>query len=553
MSKTINNNSLDNQPIDTQLHTNPTKPIENIVIVGGGTAGWITAGTLAAKLKKQHDKNFSVTLIESANVAPIGVGEGTWPTMRRTLKNMGIRETDFIRQCHVSFKQGAKFCQWVTGKKDDFYYHPLMLPESAGQDDVSAYWQAIQFPYMAHSSHSNNAADQQSFSMLLSPQQAICEAGLAPKLITTAEYDAIANYAYHLDAGCFSEFLKQHCINQLNVNHVVDDVIGISNDDSGDISCLTTKQHSDIYGDLFIDCSGFKSLLLGEHYQVPFKSCQDILFVDSAIAVQVPYEDENSPIASHTISTAQTAGWIWDIGLSSRRGVGHVYASKYISEQAATEQLKQYLSPTVADVEQLTFRKIDINPGHREKFWHKNCVAVGLSAGFLEPLEASALLLVEISANMIAQQLPANRACMDIVAERFNQTFLYRWDRIIDFLKLHYMLTQRNDSPFWVDNRDPKTIPQSLQTLLELWRYQLPSDNDFTHATEVFPAASYQYVLYGMGFKTQAPHWGISTQAKDAATAVFDKVAQDTAQLQHNLVSNRALINLIKQYGLQRV
>ncbi|MDO6612298.1 tryptophan 7-halogenase [Shewanella sp. 1_MG-2023] len=542
-------NKNENHPIGNKVvsQIDSKKLTENIVIVGGGTAGWITAGTLAAKLTSQHVKNFSVTLVESSNIPPIGVGEGTWPTMRRTLKNMGIKETDFIRECNVSFKQGAKFAKWVTGKHDDYYYHPLMLPEGSIKDNLASHWLSIQFPY------NENPKNQYSFSMCLSPQEAICEAGLAPKLITTAEYDAIANYAYHLDAGLFSEFLKQHCIKVLNVKHVVDDVMAVTNNDDGDIACVSTAEHGDLSGDLFIDCSGFKSLLLGEHYQVGFKSCKDVLFVDNAIAVQVPYSEENSPIASHTISTAQTAGWIWDIGLSSRRGVGHVYSSRYISEHAAIEELKQYLSATVNDVEQLTFRKIPINPGYREKFWHRNCVAIGLSAGFLEPLEASALLLVEISANMIAEQLPANRQCMEIVSERFNQTFTYRWERIIDFLKLHYMLSQRQDSDFWRDNRKPESIPNSLKSLLSLWQYQPPSDNDFIHATEVFPAASYQYVLYGMGFKTASSHWGYSTEASEKAYEKFKQVNLQTSQFKANLMSNRELINSIKQYGLQRV
>ncbi|MCL1065636.1 tryptophan 7-halogenase [Shewanella olleyana] len=526
------------------------KNISKIVILGGGTAGWITAGTLAAKLNKQHDKNYSVTLIESANVPPIGVGEGTWPTMRRTLKNMGIRETDFIKQCYVSFKQGAKFSKWVTGTNDDYYYHPLMLPEGEVAD-TTAHWISLSFPYQPSQQVKNNATP--SFSMCVSPQEAICEAGLAPKFITTAEYDAVANYAYHLDAGAFSTFLQKHCTEQLRVNHVLDDVIGIHNDNYGDIHSLTTTNNGDVCGDLFIDCSGFKSLLIGEHYQVPFKCCKDVLFVDNAIAVQVPYENVQSPIASHTISTAQSAGWIWDIGLTHRRGVGHVYSSQYITEQQAIKELKTYLTDSVENVDELQFRKIPINPGHREKFWHKNCVAIGLSAGFLEPLEASALLLVEISANMIAQQLPANRGSMDIVARRFNETFLYRWNRIIDFLKLHYMLNQRNDSQFWIDNRNPDSIPDSLKRLLELWRYQAPSDDDFVHATEVFPAASYQYILYGMGFKTEPSHLGYSAASLQRGKQISNGVYEQQKHLTRSLPSQRELINLINQYGLQKI
>ena len=202
--------------------------------------------------------------------------------------------------------------------------------------------------------------------------------------------------------------------------------------------------------------------MLGQHYQVPFITCKDVLFLDTALAVQVPYADDNSEIASHTISTAQEAGWIWDIGLSTRRGVGHVYASKYSSEEHAREALKAYIKPSFNNVDELTVRKIDINPGRRETFWHRNCVAVGLAAGFLEPLEASALVLVEMSAQMIAEQMPATREAMDVVAKRFNSTFNYRWDRIIDFLKLHYILSKRTDNAFWIDNRDPATIPHSL-------------------------------------------------------------------------------------------
>lgn len=515
-----------------------SESITSIVIVGGGTAGWLTAGTIAAKLKNENKSGFSVTLIESPNVPIIGVGEGTWPTMRRTLKAMGVRETDFIRECNVSFKQGAKFAKWVTGADDDFYYHPLVLPQDFDNTNLAAHWME------------NNS--NKSFSEAVCFQEAICEQGLAPKQIATAEYAALANYAYHLDAGVFSEFLKNHCVNRLGVQHILDDVVAVNNDNDGYIANLSTNNSGELAGDLFVDCTGFKSLLIGQHYDVPFKSCKDILFADTALAVHVPYPNEDSPISSHTISTGQSAGWIWDIGLPTRRGVGHVFSSKYISEEQAKAELLDYLRPTVENVDDLTIRKIPINPGHREKFWHKNCVAVGLSAGFLEPLEASALLLVEISGQMISEQLPANRQTMEIVAKRFNKTFLYRWDRIIDFLKLHYMLNQRTE-PFWVDNRDPETIPESLQELLTLWKYQFPWHNDFEQVLEVFPAASYQYVLYGMGFKTENSAFGLSEKSQKMAEKQFQKTVMETKKHLSTLESNRALLEKIYKYGLQKV
>lgn len=516
-----------------------TSQIRNIVIVGGGTSGWITAGTLAASLKKKVDSGFSITLVESPNVPAIGVGEGTWPTMRNTLKNMGISETDFIKQCHVSFKQGAKFAKWVTGKNDDFYYHPLVLPQGHDEINLTPHWLA---------SNTN-----QSYASTVCPQEAICELGLAPKHITTAEYAAQANYAYHLDAKSFSEFLKNHCVSKLNVNHIIDDVTRVNSAENGDIASVSTKSNGLITGDLFIDCTGFKSLLLGEHFNVPFISCEDSLFINQAIAVQVPYEHEDSPIQSHTLSTAQSAGWIWDIGLSSRRGVGSVYSSNHISEDQAHQELLNYLKATVPNPEDLTFRNIAIKAGHRKRFWEKNCVAIGLSAGFLEPLEASALLLIEISAQMVANQMPVNRSTMAIVSKRYNDTFTYRWQRIIDFLKLHYALSKRTDSQFWIDNRNPETISEHLQEQLNLWKYHFPCENDFEQTLEIFPAASYQYVLYGMGFKTAPNHLGMSPQSIKQAQQQFLKNSQQSKALTSSLISNRELINKIKKYGLQKV
>jgi flavin-dependent dehydrogenase len=508
--------------------------IKTVVIVGGGNAGWLTAGRIAAKHKTKQG-GVKVILVESPTIAPIGVGEGTWPTMRSTLIALGISETDFIRHCDATFKQGAKFARWVDGSKDDFYYHPLVLPQGFGKADMAAYWQA-QHATAGTPSFSNA----QSFSNALCYQEAICEQGLAPKTIRTAEFSAVANYAYHLDSGKFGQFLQQHCTEKLGVIHILDDVIAIQSTANGDIAAVETKNHDAISGDLFVDCTGFSSLLLGKHYQVPFKACDDILFIDTALAVQVPYENADSPIASHTISTAQEAGWVWDIGLQHRRGVGYVYASKYCTEDQARATLAKYV------------RKIPIVSGHRTKFWQNNCVAVGLSAGFLEPLEASALVLVELSAQMISEQLPANRALMDIVAKRFNDTFLYRWDKIIDFLKLHYLLSQR-DEPFWRDNRDPATIPQSLLDLLQLWRYRAPGDLDFTSNNEVFPAASYQYVLYGMGFKTDYSHSGYLLDNWDFATQQFAQNQKMINQALGMLPTNRELITKIRDYGLSTV
>jgi len=512
------------------------KPTKSIVIVGGGTAGWLTAGRIAAQHAANSPTGISVTLIESPNIPTVGVGEGTWPTMRSTLMKLGISETDFIRECDASFKQGAKFSRWVDGSAKDFYYHPLMLPQGFGKTNLAAHWQLAQ--------------SSQSFSEAVCFQEALCEQGCAPKSITTPEFNAVANYAYHLNAGKFSQFLQKHCCEKLGVKHILAEVTQVNAGENGDITSLTTAQAGTISGALFVDCSGFSSLLLGQHFKVPFIDASQTLFIDSALAVQIPYANEDAPIASHTISTAQQAGWIWDIGLLHRRGIGHVYSSRHTSEDQALQRLEEYIGPAFA---QANVRKIPIQSGHRQIFWKNNCVAVGLAAGFLEPLEASALVLVELSASMIAEQLPACRAVMDITAKRFNETFLYRWARIIDFLKLHYILSKRTDNAFWVDNRAPKTIPASLQELMELWRYHTPCDHDFTSNNEVFPAASYQYVLYGMGFETDYSHSRHQLQDHKMAFEQFAKNQKNIQQVLRSLPSNRELLNKIHTHGLQPI
>lgn len=500
--------------------------VKSIVILGGGSAGWLAAGVIAA----EHGDGLRITLIESPDVPAIGVGEGTWPTMRETLRKMGVSENDFFVECDASFKQGSKFIGWRTGAPSDFYYHPFSLPQGFFEVDSAPYWQA--------------RASSTSFADAVCAQGPVCEHGLAPKQASTPEYAAVVNYAYHLDAVKFGRFLRKHCTQKLGVTHVVDHVSGVNTSADGFIESLQTQQHGDLAADLFIDCSGGASVLLGGHFQEPFISRQSVLFNDRALAVQVPYADSEQPIASVTLATAQRAGWVWDIGLPTRRGVGYVYSSAHSSDLQAEEDLRAYIEPTMGKrgAAAAEFRQIKINPGHRATFWQKNCVAVGMSAGFIEPLEASALALVELSAAMIRDDMPANRAVMAITAKRFNERFRYRWDRIIDFLKLHYVLSERRDSAYWRDHLDTTSIPERLQELLSLWRYRSPSRLDFVQVEEIFPAASYQYVLYGMGFKTVHREAARRGENSELARRCLDENAVQTRRLLQGLPSNRELL-----------
>lgn len=516
--------------------------INRIVIVGGGTAGWLTAGLLAAEHQPGSKSGFSVVLVESPDVSPIGVGEGTWPTMRTTLQAMGISETDFIRECDASFKQGTRFSGWIHGQ-DEHYYHPFALPQRFHEIDLARHWQAMR--------------DKCSYADAVTPQSAACERSLAPKQITTPEFAGNLNYAYHLDAARFSKFLEMHCTKKLGVTHILENVVAINSKDNGDIESLDLQSGEVLQGDLFVDCTGFAALLIGKHLGIPFDEKKSVLFNDRAFAIQVPHNSTDEAIASTTISTAKGAGWIWDIALPTRRGVGYVYSSSHTSDEKAETDLRNYIAATGNDEfsKSCGLRKIKFNPGHRRKLWQGNCVAIGLSGGFVEPLEASALVMIELSAKMLSEQLPANRGVMDVVAKRFNDKFLYHWNRIIEFLKLHYILSKRRDTEYWRDNCHSQSIPSDLVESLQLWRHQSPKYQDLPLADELFPAASYRYVLYGMKFESDAA--GSKRRSDMATRGVADRLFREnidlTKQALSALPTNRDLIQKVHQFGFQKV
>jgi tryptophan halogenase len=505
--------------------------LREVVVLGGGSAGWLVAGLLAA----EHG-GLKITLVESSDVPTIGVGEGTWPSMRDTLRRIGLSEPDFIRRCQVSFKQGSRFDSWVhggAGAQGDRYYHPFMLPVGYGDVDLVQPWLATQ--------------GTRPFADAVSPSVQVCEAGRAPKQVQTPEFGAVANYAYHFDAGLFGQLLREHAVAKLGVHHVIDHVDAIvshpDGEHSGDIAALQTREHGELKADLFIDCSGLAARLIGQHFGVPLKSERDVLFNDAALPVQVPYATPDAPLASVTIATAWAKGWIWDIGLPSRRGVGCVYSRAHASDDEAHAALQAYLDATGAPPERSTPRTIRFDPGYRQQFWVRNCVAIGLSSGFIEPLEASALALVELSAQRLCEELPMTRASMDAVARRFNDDFSYRWARVIDFLKLHYALSSRDDSDYWRAHRDPATWPERLRELLPQWRLRAPARHDFGRNDEVFPSASYQYVLYGMGFRPDTQP--LSATKLQAAQACFDEAARQARRFVPGLPGHRSLIDHI--------
>lgn len=489
--------------------------IQQVVIVGGGTAGWLSACFLAAKRPE-----LSITLVEAPDIPTIGVGEGTWPTMRETLAAIGISETEFLRECDASFKQGSRFDGWVDGSATDSYLHPFTAPPTGEMRELFAAWQA--------------SARDLPFAAAMSPQYATCAHDLAPRQRNMPDYAGALNYAYHLDAGKFAALLARHATQQLGVTHISAEVTSVVAGADGDIAELELRGQPALAGDLFIDCSGHAAILIGRHCKIDWIDRSEVSFNDRALAVQIPTEPD-APIAAQTVSTAHAAGWIWDIALPTRRGIGCVYASRFMDDDAAHDVLTGYLRASMPGIDPAQFqpRKLAFRTGHRAQFWDRNCLAVGLSAGFIEPLEASAIVLIELSLSALAENFPASRAAMTIHAARFNELFRYRWDRIVDFLKLHYVLSSRQE-PYWLAQRAPETIPDRLAEQLTLWRDQPPSAWDFPRVDEIFSAASQQYILYGMGFSLPP---ALSPTA--AATTRLSEVRERARALAAALPSNR--------------
>ena len=511
------------------------------MIVGGGTAGWLTAGIIAAKhctvniadTANTDIQQTEVILVESPDVKNLGVGEGTWPTMRDTLRQIGISERTFLSCCDANFKQGSKFVGWLDGESDH-YYHPFMAPAGYGSVSLAEHWSAT--------------SRELDFESWVSSQGTVCQQNLAPKTSQMPEYAFGLNYGYHINAGKFVSMLHQHCVEKLRVQYIQGHVEHVLPAENGDIASIVLMGGEHVDGDLFIDCSGFAAILIDKHYQIPFKSQQHILFNDTALALQVEHASDDVPIASCTVSTAQKSGWVWDISLQNRRGIGHVFSSDFTDAEQAEQALLRYVhnDPFLA-AKKLTPRKIKFTPGHRETFWHKNCVAIGVSAGFVEPLEATALVLIEKSAEWISQQLPRNRSAMTVLAKRFNQLTLQRWQEIIDFLKLHYVLTNRQDSEYWRAHQQPDSIPESLQDAMTLWRSQAPGLYEANQRFELFSSASKQYVLYGMAFHTALAQSDLGRQDASRVKRLRSETLHSTEKLLSALPTNRQFFSNLKK------
>jgi len=462
------------------------EPIRRIVIVGGGTAGWSSAVFLDAALNRVHPHTCHITLIESSDIGTIGVGEATVPTIKNFFKFCDIDERDLMVRCNASFKIAIRFLNWSGLGRDDVFWHPFGQLTSVAGVQLSHYW-------LAH----HLAGDPTSFAYACSPAPAVCDAGKSPKLFSHAGYEGALEYAYHLDAGLLATYLK-HLGKSRGVRHVVDNVTHVSLDDQGYIARLHSSRHGEIEGDLFVDCSGFRGFLINQTLGEPFISYADSLFCDSAIAIPVPTDDAQFGINPFTSATALSAGWVWHTPLFGRSGNGYVYSSAFITKDQAEQEFRAYLPPQAATIEA---RHIRMRVGRTRNPWTKNCVAIGLAGGFIEPLESTGIWFIELGLYNLLFNFP-DRDFLPGLANKYNGIMQKYYEQIRDFIVLHYCTTHREDSPFWKTNKNHPAIPDSVQANLELWKAMMPNHEQLDELG-FFKGMSYSSILSGMGHLPQ--------------------------------------------------
>ena len=421
-----------------------TSKIEHIVIVGGGTAGWMTAAAMANRLPQSLCR---ITLIESDVIGTVGVGESTIPHIRQFNETLGIDEAAFVKKTHATLKLGIKFNDW--GKIGDSYFHPFGEHGEITQGiDFHQYWLKARSLGESHGLEQYSLAAMAAFAgkFPLSTQH---------KPTVFADY----TYSYHIDASAYAAFLRDYAV-QRGVKRVEGKVVTVEQHANDFIKSVTLENGECISADLFIDCSGFRALLIDKTLKTPYLDWSHWLPTDSAVAVPC---ERTAKLQPYTQATARVSGWQWQIPLQHRIGNGHVFTSAFTSEQQATDILLNSLpGKALAEPKILRFKA-----GRRQYTWQKNCVAIGLSSGFLEPLESTSIYLIQLGVSKLLELFP-DKHFRQAEIDEYNHSIAQQYELIRNFIILHFHVTTRNDSPFWDYCRNME-IPDELQHLLSLF------------------------------------------------------------------------------------
>lgn len=453
--------------------------LRNILIVGGGTAGWMAAAALAKFLPRQ---DYQITLVESETIGTVGVGEATVPHIRYFNEVLGIDENEFMRKTNATYKLGIEFSNW--GKQGDAYFHPFGT-YGLSRNDISFhhYWLRL--------SRSVNAGPIGDYSAAVVAAYA---EKFAYPLQDPRSLFSKYSYAFHIDASLYAHFLRDYSCAR-GVIRREGKIIAVNQDpDTGDIHSVLMDSNETLAADLFLDCSGFRGLLINETLKTGFEDWSHWLPCDRAIAV--PSAKAGDP-APYTRAIARSAGWQWKIPLQNRTGNGQVYCSRYISDdEVAASLLGSLDGEALANLNYLRFKT-----GRRTASWNKNCVAIGLSGGFLEPLESTSIYLIQLAIMKLIEFFPST-ANETACSEEFNRDMAREYERIRDFLILHYHATGRDDSEFWNYCRT-MAIPASLRHKIDLFREQGHVER---YKRGMFLEPSWVAVYLGQGIEPRTWH-----------------------------------------------
>ncbi len=495
---------------ETPKNTSIPPAIRKIVIVGGGSAGWMTAMILANALIK---KGVEIEVIESPVVGIIGVGEGSTPWLRGFFDSLGIEESEWMPECNATYKCGITFDKWSTKPGFESYFHPF----ASMLDNLTM----TQFVHNAEARV--NGADVPAHPNRFFISSYLADRHMAPKPVRSFPFDVW--YGYHFDSVLLGQYLHKKAL-QRGVKHRSCHVTGVQLNERGEIASLSTQEGEPIRADFFVDCTGFAGLLIQKALDTPFVSFSNNLFNDAAIALPSPIDDV---IPSQTISTALKHGWRWRIPLTSRYGNGYVYSSAFCSADEAEHELREGLglldSPTPA-------RHLKMKIGRVTKHLNKNCLAVGLSQGFIEPLEATALLFIQRTVTSFVELLEAgdmDEAARDKLNRRINDHF----EGTRDYIVTHYKTNTRTDTDYWRANAANKNLSDSLLQLYALWMAGKSIAPDVGRQTigKGYPIFSWYCIMSGMGiFPNQSDLRPPNANESRYSIAEIDNLLQRSVQ-----------------------
>lgn len=459
--------------------TNAEPPVKHVVVVGGGTAGWMTALLLT---RSAYGPRLKVTVLESPRVGAIGVGEGSTPWLRGFFEGLGIEEREWMPACNATYKAGITFDGWSTRRGHASYFHAFasMLDNitmtsfidnvHARLDGADVYAHPNRFFISARLAHG-------------------CQAPRAPR---SFPFDVW--YGYHFDSVLLGTFLEKKAV-EAGANHISGHVADVQLGESGDITSLRLEGGAELAGDLFVDCTGFASILTGKAMGTPFVPFKENLFNDAAVVINQP---NDGPIMSQTVSTALRNGWAWKIPLIHRHGHGYVYSTDFCSPEAAELELREHLG--TPDANAAPARHLRFRAGRVAQPWTRNCVANGLAQSFIEPLEATTLLFAQRTAAMLVAALEQGDIG-ESARTRFNDTLNAQVEGTRDYIVTHYKTNTRNDTDYWRANAANTALSAPLQQLLRTWLARRPiaagiNDGSFGRG---YPVMSWYSLLAGMG------------------------------------------------------